>query len=106
MEQLKKENSNFGVIYNGYINIPADGSYNFTLASYKDTQLFIDGDEIHENEGIMPLAKGFHKIKVKYIYNMPVQTQGGRARQTPLRVFITDPLTQAKKEIDGSSLYN
>jgi hexosaminidase len=106
IEQLKKENSNFGVIYNGYINIPADGSYNFTLASYKDTQLFIDGDEIHENEGIMRLAKGFHKIKVKYIYNVPVQTQGGRARQTPLRVFITDPLTQTKKEIDGSSLYN
>ncbi|MDB5060965.1 MAG: beta-N-acetylhexosaminidase [Mucilaginibacter sp.] len=106
IEQLKKDNSNFGVIYNGYINIPADGSYNFTLASYKDTQLFVDGDEIHENEGIMPLAKGFHKIKVKYIYNVPVQTQGGRARQTPLHVFITDPLTQTKKEIDGSSLYN
>ncbi|WP_374948767.1 family 20 glycosylhydrolase [Mucilaginibacter sp.] len=104
-EQLKKDNPNFGVIYDAYLNIPADGSYNFTQGSYTDTQVFVDGEKITESEGVLPLSKGFHKIKIKYIYSAPVITTGARVRQTPLRVYITDPATQTKKEIEAASLY-
>ncbi|WP_183567337.1 family 20 glycosylhydrolase [Mucilaginibacter sp. SP1R1] len=106
-ETFKKDNSNFGIVYNGYINLPADGTYNFSQASYADTQLFIDGERITESENALPLAKGFHKIKVKYIYNAPVLVPGAyRLRQTPLRVFVTAPGTLEKKEIDAASLFN
>jgi hexosaminidase len=105
-ETFKKDNPNFGVVYDGYINIPADGSYNFTQASYTDTEVFIDGEKIGEGLGVLPLAKGFHKLKVKYIYNAPIQTPGNfRVRQTPLKVFVTDPATQSKKELDTAGVF-
>ena len=106
-ESFKKDNSHFGLVFNGYINIPADGAYNFTQASYTDTQLFIDGEKITEDENALPLAKGFHKIKVKYIYNAPVPVSGSyRVRQTPLRIFMTPPGTVIKKELDAAMLFN
>jgi hexosaminidase len=93
-------------LYNGYINIPADGAYNFSQASYTDTQLFIDGEKLTEAEPALPLAKGFHKLKVKYIYNQPVLQPGAyRIRQTPLKVFIIAP-NGGKREIDAGMLYN
>jgi hexosaminidase len=105
-EPFKKDNPSFGAVYNGYINIPADGAYNFSQASYTDTQLFIDGEKLTEAEPALPLAKGFHKIKVKYIYNQPVLQPGAyRIRQTPLKVFIIAP-DGDKREIDAGMLYN
>jgi hexosaminidase len=105
-EQFKKDNSNFGVVYEGFINITTDGPYNFNLGTYNDTQLFIDGEKVTESENVLPLAQGFHKIRVVYIYNAPVQTPGNfRQRQTPLRVFVTAPGTVDKKELDSASLY-
>ncbi len=106
-ETFKKDNPNFGAVYSGYINIPADGAYNFSTASYTDTQVFIDGEKITESEPALPLAKGFHAIKVKYIYNAPVPAPGSyRVRQTPLRVFIAAPGTAGKKEIMPGMLFN
>jgi hexosaminidase len=105
-EALKKDNPHFGMVYNGYVNIPADGNYTFSQASYTDTQLFIDGEKITESENALPLAKGFHKIKVKYIYNAPILLPGQyRVRQTPLHVFMTAPGTE-KKEFDPAMLFN
>lgn len=106
-ETFKKDNPNFGAVYSGYINIPADGAYNFSTASYTDTQVFIDGEKITESEPALPLAKGFHTIKVKYIYNAPAIVPGAyRVRQTPLRVFIAAPGTAGKKEIMPGMLFN
>jgi hexosaminidase len=106
-EAFKKDNQHFGVVYNGYVNIPADGAYNFSQASYTDTQLFIDEQRITESESALPLAKGFHKIKVKYIYNAPVPVPGQyRVRQTPLRVYMVSPGTVEKKEFDTAMLFN
>jgi hexosaminidase len=105
-EQFKKDNTSFGTLYDGYINIPADGVYNFTQASYTDTQVFIDGEKIIEAEPALPLAKGFHKIKVKYIYTQPILQPGAyRIKQTTLKVFITPP-AGAKKEVDAAMLFN
>ena len=106
-EQFKKDNPNFGICYDGFINIPADGAYNFSLANYNTTQLFIDGEKLTETEYLLPLAKGFHKIKIKYIYNAPVQTAGNfRGRQSQIRIFMTEPGGVARKELDAANLYN
>jgi hexosaminidase len=106
-EAPKKDNPNFGMVFNGYVNVPADGAYNFTQSSYTDTQLFIDGEKITESESALPLAKGFHKIKVKYIYNAPIPVPGSyRTRQTPLRILMTAPGTLEKKEFDAAMLFN
>ncbi|NOW95285.1 family 20 glycosylhydrolase [Mucilaginibacter sp. SG564] len=106
-ETFKKDNPNFGAVYSGYINIPADGAYNFSTASYTDTQVFIDGEKITESEPALLLAKGFHIIKVKYIYNAPAVVPGAyRVRQTPLRVFIAAPGSAGKKEIMPGMLFN
>jgi hexosaminidase len=106
-EQFKKDNPNFGLIFEGYLNVPADGSYNFSLASYANTELFIDGEKLTESEYVVPLIKGFHKIKVNYIYNAPPAPAAGsyRVRQVPFRVFVTDPGAPAKKELDAANLY-
>jgi hexosaminidase len=93
-------------VYNGFINIPADGAYSFSQTSYTDTQVFIDGEKITESEPILPLAKGYHKIRVKYIYTQPVLQPGAyRVRQTPLNVFITPP-GGAKEEVGAGMLFN
>ena len=104
-EQFKKDNLNFGAIYTGYINIPADGAYNFTQASYNDTQVYIDGEKITEAEPALPLAKGYHKIKVKYIYNAPILAPGIRVRQTSLKVTLISP-GGAKKDFGADMLFN
>lgn len=106
-ETSKKDNPHFGMVFDGYVNVPADGAYNFTQSSYTDTQLFIDGEKITESESALPLAKGFHKIKVKYIYNAPIPVPGSyRTRQTPLRILMTAPGSLEKKEFDAAMLFN
>ncbi|MDB5136567.1 MAG: beta-N-acetylhexosaminidase [Mucilaginibacter sp.] len=104
-EQFKKDNPNFGIVYNGYVDIPADGSYNFTLSNYNTARLFIDDNPLTESNYILPLAKGFHKLEVRYIYNAPnpaPKTYGGRSN--PLRIFVTAP-GAPKKELDAANLY-
>lgn len=65
----------FGVTFEGYLNIPADGVYDFQVDSTWDRSLRIDGalliDEAGTKDrsvksGIMPLKAGFHKITVHY----------------------------------------
>ncbi|WP_162996442.1 family 20 glycosylhydrolase [Mucilaginibacter celer] len=106
-EPLKKDYPNFGVVYDGYLNILADGTYNFALASYAASQLFIDGIQLTEAEYALPLAKGFHQIRVKYIYNAPPPATGRyRPRVAPLKVYVTAPGTFEKKELNAADLYN
>jgi len=105
-EQFKKDNSNFGVIYNGFISVPTDGAYNFSLSNYNTAEIAVDGQKLTETEYAIPLAKGFHKITIKYIYNAPVATTGTfRARPNPLRVFVTEPGTFTRKELDAANIY-
>jgi hexosaminidase len=94
-----------GIIYNGYISIPADGVYNFSLANYTDTQLLIDGNKIDDNQGALSLLKGFHKITVKYIYNVP-PANARRRPLTALRMYVIAPDTMDKKLITPDMLYN
>ena len=71
----QRRNENFAFIYNGYIRIPKDGVYTFYLKSndgslfYLDDFLLINNDGPHgikEENAVVSLRKGFHKIAVKY----------------------------------------
>ncbi|WP_419803584.1 family 20 glycosylhydrolase [Mucilaginibacter sp.] len=71
----KKNNAGFGVIYQGYLRIDQDGNYNTGLTSDDGSQLFLDDQLVVDNDGkhaisnktsLVPLQKGYHKIKIKY----------------------------------------
>ena len=66
----------FGVIYEGFINVPNDGIYDFQLNADDGAVLQIDGETVVDNDGLhsaqiknglVPLRKGFHRFKLKYI---------------------------------------
>lgn len=65
----------FGVHYEGYVKIDADGLYEFKTNSDDGSVLAIDDEVIIDNDGehaptdktgMVPLRKGYHKISVKY----------------------------------------
>jgi hexosaminidase len=69
------EKENFGVIWDAYIKVPEDGLYDFAMDSDDGAVLMIDDEIIVDNDGIhtrktstgdVPLAKGFHRVRVKY----------------------------------------
>jgi len=116
-EAFKAVYTNFDIVYEGYVNIPTDGIYGFSVSSYTNGALYIDGENIPEGEELIPLMKGYHKIKVCYTYNQPAPVvprpgfQGGgvnrRGRVTAFKVFMTAPgATGPKTEINPSVLYN
>lgn len=103
IENAKVE-SYFGYQYKAYIKVPTDGIYTFYLESNDGSRLFIDSEELIENEanhgaveetGMIALKKGFHKIKVRYF-----QCGGGKT----LKVSWDGPYF-SKKEIKESDLY-
>jgi hexosaminidase len=115
-EAFKALFPNFDIVYEGYVNIPTDGIYGFSVSSYTNGSLYIDGENIPEGEELIPLMKGYHRIKVSYTYNQPAPAvpkpgQGGggnrRGRVTVFKVFMTAPgAAGSKTEISPSILYN
>jgi len=74
ISELKRENY-FGFRYAGYIRVSTDGIYTFFLKSNDGSRLYLDGEELIENDGnhgaieepgSIGLKKGLHKIEVKY----------------------------------------
>lgn len=68
----------YGVTYTGLFNAEADGLYEFKTNSddgsvlYIDDELVVDNDGEHapqEKAGLIPLRKGYHRIRVQY-YNV------------------------------------
>ena len=66
----------FGAIFNGYINIPETGIYSFYFNCDDSGRLFIDDEEIIDNEGPhspleksgqAALAKGLHPIRIEFV---------------------------------------
>jgi hexosaminidase len=65
----------YGLIFEGYLKVPADDIYRFATDSDDGSALFIDGEEVVNNdgshgmqlvEGMIPLRKGFHRIALKF----------------------------------------
>ncbi len=72
---FKKINPVFGVVYQGFLRIDADGNYNLGLTSDDGSQLYLDDELVVDNDGkhpilnksnLVPVQKGYHKIKIKY----------------------------------------
>jgi len=81
----------FGCTFTGYISIPKDGVYTFTLLSndgsmlYIDNEMIVDNDGAHSSEqisGQVALEKGYHVFQLDYF-----QAGGGKA----LKTFIEGP---------------
>ena len=65
----------FSVSFDGYINVPADGVYEFQTDSIWDASVLIDGEKLIESVGtkdravssaVVPLKAGYHKISLRY----------------------------------------
>jgi hexosaminidase len=72
---LFRGEADYGVIFEGYVNVPADGYYQFGSESDDGSMLYIDDEEVVSNDGEhgrylvsghIPLAKGFHRIRIKF----------------------------------------
>lgn len=102
---LKKNNPGFGVIYNGFLRIDADGLYQFSTRSDDGSVLAIDDQPIVNNDGKHPIAeqggavalqKGYHKFTLKYFDIGSVSA---------LKVYMTIP-GKPKGELSPDALYN
>jgi len=72
----------FALRFYGYVNIPADGLYYFSLASDDGSCMFINGQKVIDNDGLhgniekkagLPLGKGLHQAEIQYF-----QKKGGK----------------------------
>lgn len=70
-----KIGDHFGLIFDGFIDIPKTGIYFFTTQSDDGSVLIIDDNKVVDNDGshaaletsgMIPLQKGFHKIDLLY----------------------------------------
>jgi hexosaminidase len=102
---MKRNSPAFGVIYNGFIRIDADGLYQFSTRSDDGSVLSIDDQPVVNNDGKHPIAeqggavalqKGYHKFTLKYFDVGSVSA---------LKVFMTIP-GKPKGEISPDNLYN
>jgi len=102
---VKKRETYFGLRFNGYIKAPKDGIYKFYLKSNDGSRLYIDGEELIENDanhgaieepGQVALTAGLHKVLVKYF-----QCGGGKT----LTVSWSGPGIE-KQEIPVSVLFH
>lgn len=72
---VKLKDDHYAFVFEGVIDITADGIYRFATDSDDGSQLYIDDVLVVENNGLhgmtmvagdVPLAKGLHRIKVTY----------------------------------------
>ncbi|MFO0827647.1 MAG: alpha-L-fucosidase [Phycisphaerales bacterium] len=65
----------FGLVFEGFLNVPADGVYTFALMSVDAARVYVHGELLIDHdaqndwqtiEGRMPLRAGFHPIRVEY----------------------------------------
>jgi alpha-L-fucosidase len=71
----RKGTEEYGFVFDGLIRIPGDAIYTFYISSDDGSKLFIDDKMEIDNDGLhgmvernsqVPLAKGFHRIKVMF----------------------------------------
>jgi hypothetical protein len=101
----KQRAEKFGFVFDGYIKIEDPGAYTFFTSSDDGSKLWIDGEEIvnndgnhgtEEKEGRCLLEKGYHKIVLKYF-----DSGGGNALK-----FSFQKIGQAKMEVPATALYH
>ena len=103
--EKKKKGERFAFDFSGYIKIDKDGMYSFYTDSDDGSKLFIDEEEVVNNDGDhgatektgkAALKKGFHKISVVYF-----DSGGGNSLKVSYQ-----PAGGSKKEIPAGILYH
>jgi len=93
----RKQEDRFGLVFHGYVKIPETNIYAFYTESddgsrlYIDDKLVVNNDGLHsmqEKEGIIPLNKGYHKIRLEYF-----EATGSE----DLKVYVLNPGMIKKK---------
>ena len=101
---VRDQNDNFGIVFSGFVEVPADGTYTFYTASDDGSQLFIgntlvvDNDGLHgirERNGEIGLEAGKHALTVTFF-----EKSGGES----LTVRYAGP-TLTKQALPTSALY-
>lgn len=98
--------SNFGVVYDGFIRIPTQGVYTFSTTSDDGSVLVIDGRTVVNNDGrhapiqrsgTIPLQSGFHTIRILYFqagggYDLSaaISGPGVRSREIPSAMLFRE----------------
>ena len=94
-----------GLTYEGYFKATADAVYTFYLESDDGSKLWIDNEELIDNDGMhgnelvtggVALRKGFHSFKLAY-----VQGGGGATLEFNYRVG-----SENKKPVPSSLFYH
>ncbi|MFT3826909.1 MAG: alpha-L-fucosidase [Chitinophagaceae bacterium] len=74
----KQGQEEYGFVFEGLLNIPADGIYTFYLSSDDGSRLLIDDAIAVDHDGLhgmtekyksLPLGKGYHTIKLQFFEN-------------------------------------
>ncbi|MFZ2959370.1 MAG: PA14 domain-containing protein [Candidatus Ozemobacteraceae bacterium] len=82
----------FGLLYTGQFEVEKTGEYRWRLFSDDGSRLWIDGNEVIDNDGVHPgqekdgvvsLTRGPHSIKVWYFQ--------GPADEIAIQLFVTPP---------------
>ncbi len=72
---VTKRRSKFALVFDGRLNVPKSGEYEFTLSSDDGSRLEIDGQVVIDHDGVhgrsskkgkAPLTEGTHPIRVSY----------------------------------------
>ncbi len=101
----RKQNEDFALRFEGFVQVPKDGVYKFYLTSDDGSRLLIGDEVVVDNDalhgptlvsGLIALQAGFHPIVVEFF-----QLSGG----IELDVSFSGPGT-SKRTIPGSSLFH
>lgn len=105
---VAKRKEQFGLRFDGSINIPKDGDYLFLIGSDDGSRLSIDGKEVVKVDGIHPfqqarkklkMTAGVHTVTVEYFEQggeeiLQVDFEGPGMPQMPLSALIAAPVTK------------
>jgi len=94
----------YGVVIQGYLDIPATAMYSFYLNSDDGSALYIDGNKVIDNDGLhgmveksgtAPLAAGFHSIRVEFFENtggddvqLFIESEKIKRQQVPAKMLV------------------
>lgn len=94
----------YGVVLQGYLDIPATAIYSFFLSSDDGSALYIDGNKVIDNDGLhsmvekrgtAPLAAGFHSIRVEFFENtggddvqLFIESEKIKRHQIPAKMLV------------------
>lgn len=104
LSAISEKPRTYGLVFRGYIKIPADGLYTFSSLSDDGSRILIDDQTVVDNDGKhasfelaggVNLEKGYHKFEIRYFQ---------RGGSSTLKIFMTEP-GKSKVELPPTVLF-